>query len=144
MSKAWRFLQWGSRLVLGGVLLYAGLTKVSDPRDFARIIANYHLVPESITPTVAWLLPWIEIVTGLSVITGRFYRGGLVWMEILFAIFLVALVWAYAHGLDIECGCFGRVGSSSIGWPHILLDAGALGIGFGLLWQQWRKDHEKP
>ena len=35
------------RVVLGGILVYASWHKIADPPDFAKIIYNYRLFPES-------------------------------------------------------------------------------------------------
>ncbi len=140
-GRGWQWLTRVVRWSLSGVLIYAGVSKIPDPRGFSHAIANYRLLPELIIPWVGWLLPWVEVVVGFSVLTRIFYRGGLVWMGILFTGFLVALLWAYLHGLDIECGCFGTSGSSQINLLHIQLVALAWLFSLGLLWQQWRVDH---
>lgn len=56
-----RFIQ----ISLGLVFLYAGLTKLWDPKAFARIISQYDLLPEPFLPVAAIGLPVLELLAGL-------------------------------------------------------------------------------
>ncbi len=52
-------LQLLVRIVLGGILVYASWHKIADPPDFAKIIYNYRLFPESSIHMLAVFVPWI-------------------------------------------------------------------------------------
>ena len=58
------------RLVLGGLFIYAGAVKASDPLDFAQSIRNYDLVGQSLSFVAALILPWLEILAGAFLIAG--------------------------------------------------------------------------
>jgi len=113
LSRFGRAAYHFSRLVLGGLFLYAGLGKTADVTAFARDIANYKVLPYSWNYLVAATLPYIEFLAGLLLVANRRVRpaalvtGGL---TVVFMLFLASVV---ARGLDIDCGCFGTGGHTS-------------------------------
>ncbi len=56
--------------LLGGLFIYAGTIKVSDPQSFNDNIAAYQLLPAMLINPVALGLPIFEILTGVLLITG--------------------------------------------------------------------------
>lgn len=120
-------------IIIGGLFIYAGAVKVIDPVEFARDIDNYKMLPWQIGVGLALYLPWLEIFAGLALITGVLYRGGVLILTGLMAVFVVATIIARARGLDINCGCFGHASKYlSFAW-HLVLDFLLLG-GLFLLW----------
>lgn len=92
------------RWLLGGLFLWAGLVKLSDPKAFARSIDAFGLVPETLLPPVAIFLPIAEILIGLAVL--RRWRAGLPAMAGLLVLFIVVLGFAIGQNLEVDCGCF--------------------------------------
>jgi uncharacterized membrane protein YphA (DoxX/SURF4 family) len=101
--------------VIGGIFLYAGLSKVVDPANFAESIDHYRILPWKAAVGVALYLPWIEIVCGLCIAIRRLYLGALAILIGLLTIFMLALISAIFRGLNITCGCFGQQGSHTPG-----------------------------
>ena len=95
-------------LIVSGIFIYAGAINVMDPIAFGRDIDNYHMLPLAVSVRLAFYLPWLEIFCGLAVLCGPFHRGGLLILNALISIFIIASIVANARGLDISCGCFGR------------------------------------
>jgi len=52
-------------------------------------------------------LPWLELVCGLSLLTGFWPESTLGVILLLMAVFLAATGQAWVRGLEIDCGCFG-------------------------------------
>ena len=97
------------RLILGGIFVYAGLTKVMNPGDFAKDILHYHLIPwPAAAAALAVYLPWFEIFCGLGILLRRLYDGALMAVSGMMLVFTGALASAWFRGLDIACGCFGK------------------------------------
>jgi uncharacterized membrane protein YphA (DoxX/SURF4 family) len=94
------------RLIIGGVFIYASLDKIAHPDQFARIVFNYHLVPGSLINLMAIILPMTELIAGVFVITGIFYRGARAYLIILLSIFVIAIAVNVFRGVNLECGCF--------------------------------------
>ncbi len=97
------------RLLVGGVFIYAGVLKAWETQDFASDIRHYAIIPWSdLVLLLAVYVPWVEIFAGLAVVCRRLYLGGLIAIVGMMLIFTGALTSAWARGLDISCGCFGR------------------------------------
>jgi uncharacterized membrane protein YphA (DoxX/SURF4 family) len=101
-----RFLRIGARIVLGGVFLYAGFDKVLHPAAFAEAVFNYQILPDFLVNLTAVILPWLELTLGVLLISGIWIPGSAVLGTLLLAIFMGAMVFNLARGLDIDCGCF--------------------------------------
>ena len=64
-----------SRLVLGGVFVVAGATKIPDPGGLAASIRSYGLpLPEWFVSLSAYALPYLEVMLGLYLLAGLFTR----------------------------------------------------------------------
>lgn len=118
ISHPWLML--AVRCVLGFVFVYAAIEKISQPAEFAKAIANYHLLPLFSFNLFALVLPWVELLAGLSLVGGVYVRGSSLLIGILLVVFLVAGALALLRGLDISCGCFGPASASKVGWAHLL------------------------
>jgi uncharacterized membrane protein YphA (DoxX/SURF4 family) len=105
-SRIQHRLEFLFRFFLGGVFLWAGGTKIVNPHEFANIISNYQLLPDSFVNIVAVWLPWIEVLCGLLLISGLWVEGSLVIINTLLIVFIVALVSNWIRGIDVDCGCF--------------------------------------
>jgi uncharacterized membrane protein YphA (DoxX/SURF4 family) len=111
-----------TRLVVGGVILYAGPRKIGDLSGMARVIENYRLLPANLVNPVAIILPGVEIVTGLCLMVGLLLKGSRFIATALVMLFLAAILWAISQGLDIECGCFGTSDAEQVGWFVLVRD----------------------
>lgn len=122
-------------IIIGGLFIYAGAVKIVDPAEFARDIDNYKMLPWQLGVGLAFYLPWLEILTGLALITGVLYRGGVFILTGLMFVFVVATIVAKARGLDISCGCFGHASQYLSFAGHLVLDLLLLG-GLIMLWKR--------
>src|ERR1700674_1335892 len=97
---AGRFLLLAARIVLGGVFIYAGYSKLHfDGRWhlgdyqflFALAIDSYKMMPLWLVQWMARVLPWLEIVLGALLILGIAMRWVSSAMTALLLIFMIAL-----------------------------------------------------
>lgn len=118
------------RIGIGLVMLAAALGKIGDPGAFSTQIHHYHLVPVGAENLLAVLLPWVELLAGLSLVLGPHARSGAWLSAAMMAVFTLAVSTAVARGLDIECGCFGTADASHVGGmklaENLLLTGAAL------------------
>jgi uncharacterized membrane protein YphA (DoxX/SURF4 family) len=94
------------RIGCGLVFIYASWGKIADPAGFARVIQNYQLLPPALVHPAAVVLPWVEAVCGLSLVSGAWAGGGLAVFTALMALFAGALALNALRGIDTDCGCF--------------------------------------
>ena len=100
-----------ARLLLGGVLLVAGVLKAVDPQASVAAVRAYELVPTGLETLVGWGLPFVEVALGLLLLVGVATRPAAAASGLLMLVFLVGVVSAAARGLSIDCGCFGGGGA---------------------------------
>ena len=93
------------RLTLSAAFLYAGVTKLADPVDFAIIIDGYGLLPELFVFPVAIILPIIECIAAVGILFQL--RISMYAMTAMLVLFIAVLMYGIRLGLDIDCGCFG-------------------------------------
>jgi len=127
-----RGLYVAGRVLLGAVFLYASYDKILHPREFAQVVFNYQILPDWAVNGAALVLPWLEALAGACLVTGVGTSGALLVADGLLAVFLAALLFNWARGLDMDCGCFITGGHgpgvfSSMAWSA-LRDALLLGI----------------
>ena len=104
-----------ARLVLGGVLLYAGATKVLTPVGSARAVQAYQIFPFEVAQYIGYALPMVEIILGVLLILGLFTRTTAIIGTVLMVLFIAGIASAWARGLAIDCGCFGGGGEVAPG-----------------------------
>lgn len=135
---------WGLRLAVAAILLYAAVQKVWMPLEFARLLKEYHLLPDQFLNLVAVMLPWIEIVCGLCFLSGLWLVGAAVLLSIMNTTFAVAIAYRAwlimsATGVDFfnlsfDCGCgFGVVYIPTKILENLLL----VGVGLIILFSSW-------
>jgi len=120
-----RVIIWIGRLVLGGIFVYAGFSKLLLPNNhywpmfilrfsitmnlstFAQQVESYKLISAEASQTVAHVLPFVEIVLGLLLLIGWRLRIWASAVTVIMVGFLTVVTRAYLLHMDINCGCFG-------------------------------------
>lgn len=105
-----RWVGTAARLVIGGVYAVSGFTKVVDIDGTIRSVRAYRLLPEAIVPSVGAGLPVLELALSALLLTGLLTRVAAAVTFPLSLAFFFGVSWAWAKGLQIECGCFGNGG----------------------------------
>ena len=123
--NARRAIIWIGRLVLGGIFVYAGFSKLLLPNthlwpmfmlkfsvsmniaSFAQQVESYKIISPEASQLVAHGLPFAEIVLGLLLLIGWRLRIWATAITLIMAGFLAAVTRAYVLHMDINCGCFG-------------------------------------
>jgi len=105
-KKISMILYHGARIILGMVFVYASYDKILHPAAFAKLINNYQILPDELVNLSAIFLPWLELTIGSLLIIGVWLPGSVFISNILLIIFICALMYNKARGLDISCGCF--------------------------------------
>jgi uncharacterized membrane protein YphA (DoxX/SURF4 family) len=101
----------GARLLVGGIFLVASVPKIHSPGAFADAVRAFHLLPPSLVLPFAFLLPWLELLVAVYLITGFMSRLGALGSIVLLGMFVVGLLDSLLTGNTAHaCGCFGAAG----------------------------------
>jgi len=97
-----------SRLVLGGIFLFAGIVKLPHIETLIWEIEQYQILPEFLVSAFGYTLPILEITLGTLLVFGIILRASAMVSGLLVISFTIAKLTAFTRGLDIDvCPCFG-------------------------------------
>lgn len=91
---------------LGFIFIYASLHKITDPAEFAKSVYGYDLFPHGAINLIAIILPFIELVAGLAIITGFYRRAAVLIIVGMLVTFMVVITINLVRGHQFDCGCF--------------------------------------
>jgi len=101
------------RWILGMTFIYASYYKILSPADFAKMVYGYNLFPEVLINLIAIVLPFVELISGLSLLLGIYPRSAALIINGLLLAFIFILAINIIRGHEFDCGCFstGKTGS---------------------------------
>jgi putative oxidoreductase len=110
-DKIWRVIKHPATLTtlkvfLGLIFILSSVTKVGTPEKFGESIAAYRLIPEMFIPVLSMLIPWLQLICGVLLITDMYVQSSAMIISGLLVVYTVAIAQAWARGIEIPCGCF--------------------------------------
>jgi len=60
------------KIILGIVLIFSGITKIIDPSKAVDLMLEFKVVPESLILIIVSILPVLEILIGVLLISGMY------------------------------------------------------------------------
>ncbi len=133
-----------SRIILGGLFIFASIDKIIHPLAFAQVIHHYRLTPPDLINLLALVFPWMELLAGLLLIAGYRVRSSSLLINILLVFFIIVLAITAFRGINVACGCFSTstaVKSNLV--LRIIEDIGMLLLGLHILLFYKRKFRTK-
>lgn len=127
----WQYVLLAFRVILAAVFIYAAVQKIGKPLLFADEIEMYKVVgPGPFLYLAAIILPWIELLCGLALLSGIMMRGSALILSVLNLVFIIVITYRTAGIMSAEgtslkevffdCGCgFGP----TYAWKKLIEDA---------------------
>lgn len=100
------YLELGLRWFIGIVFIYASVTKIGHPALFAKSVYSYGLFPNFLINLIAITVPYLELLSGLFLISGVYPKGAMLVLNTLLALFILLLSVNFIRGHQFDCGCF--------------------------------------
>lgn len=138
-----KWLLIASRLLVGGLLIWAGVLKIMDPLGFAQSIKNYRFFPHEAAFIIGVILPWVEVLSGALLIVGIFRRSSALLISLLLIGFIGLVAIALLRGIDTACGCFGSL-SRKADLTLILMDSVMLFLTLNIFFARPQPRLRKP
>jgi len=102
------YLTLFSRVVVGGILIFAGASKLGNINTLIEEINKYQILSGGVASAYGHALSFVEIILGVAILFGLFLTFSALVAWLLFMSFTIAKIAAIVKGLDIEiCSCFG-------------------------------------
>ena len=116
------------RIILGTILFFAGIAKLTSFSVFVYNVAAYQMLPTTLIKPISYLLVSTEITLGIALSIGYFSRGASSLASLLFLMFAAALANVLLQKLPVtDCGCanflFSLLGNLglSVSTPHWMM-----------------------
>jgi len=113
-------IAWALRLFLGCTFIFASWHKIVSPDQFATILYGYAVFPHQIINVLAIVMPFVELVCGITLLTGLLKRSGLLLINAMLVGFIVLISFNLIRGHEFDCGCFSLGDTKGI-WPSVWL-----------------------
>ncbi len=120
------------RMTVGGTMLLTGLSKLQHPYEFLSALYGYELFGPEGAILLALCVPWLEIVVGVSLLSGLLHGGAFLVATLLGAAFVFSQAHVLYNGIETACGCLlgakeSPVGPLTIAESTLFLSASLLG-----------------
>jgi uncharacterized membrane protein YphA (DoxX/SURF4 family) len=113
-----------ARVVFGVALLAAGVAKVAQGGSWIAQAAANH-----IPSVVARGVPWLELLTGATIVSGVASPGPAIVGVALVGAFTVWIVGQLSAGRHPPCACFGALSAAPLSWRQGARNAALIALG---------------
>lgn len=126
-----------ARVIVGGVLLAAGLLKLGHFDVLASMIAMYRipfLAPQVIIP-LSIAIPLVEILVGAYLLIGLYTRAVAIVAMCEFVVFAAAIASVVIRHIPAPCGCFGPADTRPASWLEVARDLALAAVTAFIIWR---------
>jgi uncharacterized membrane protein YphA (DoxX/SURF4 family) len=126
--ELWAVLSIAGRVCVGLVFVLAGVQKAQSWKILPGVISNYRLLPPFAVPLVSALLPPVELLLGLALLSALAMPWAQVAAIVLLVLFAAAMAINIRRGRSfIDCGCGQSFLKQSLRWSLVARN-GALAL----------------
>ena len=109
------------RWVLSATFLVSSFGKLVDIEHYSvALVYNFDILPGPLAIAFGWALPFIELACAVSLLLGVLTRLSALGIAMMSISFFIVKAIILSQGADIECGCFGAIGSTMASWSIYL------------------------
>ncbi len=134
-----QWMELTARLILGVTFIYASYHKILASAEFAKLVYGYDLFPHETINLISITLPFIELISGIALITGIYTRAAALIITGMLIAFIISISINVIRGHEFDCGCFSTETNQAaksakyiLGRNIILLILGSYLIMYGL------------
>ena len=108
------------RIGFGLVFVFSGSIKITSLAGFSEALSNFGIIPEQLISLAAILIPVTEIIIGAAILLGL--RTALMsqFAVAMLVMFTAVIAAKLSEGAQVNCACFGPLGSEKISETTIL------------------------
>lgn len=125
------------RLAFAGIFLAAATGKALGGSAKSRKAVSDFGVPPLLVVPVSFLLPLVELATGLLLLVPRFAEAAGIAAAVILVIFNAVIAANLIAGRKPPCNCFGQMHSEPIGWKTLARNAILAAIAAWLAWRAY-------
>jgi hypothetical protein len=108
-------------MILAGTFFASSGGKFVDIRHYSvALVYNFDILPGPLAIALGWALPFIELACAVSFLLGVLTRLSALGSAMMSISFFIVKAFILSQGVDIECGCFGAIGSTMASWSIYL------------------------
>ncbi len=100
----------------------SALAKLATPRGFAQDVREYQILPGRLAEAFGYVLPFAEISAAALLLSGLYPQWGAGAIIAMLVVFMMAVGWAMARGLNLSCACYGLLYRERVGWQTQIRD----------------------
>ena len=101
-----QWMELTARLILGVTFIYASYNKILAPAEFAKLVYGYDLFPPETINLISITIPFIELISGIALITGIYKRAAALIIIGMLIAFIISISINVIRGHEFDCGCF--------------------------------------
>ena len=101
-----KWIELAARLTLGVTFIYASYHKIQAPTEFAKLVYGYDLFPHVTINLISITIPFIELISGIALITGIYSRSAALIIIGMLIGFIIVISINVIRGHEFDCGCF--------------------------------------
>ena len=129
------------RWILAATFLVSSFGKLVDIEHYSvAMVYNFDILPGPLAIAFGWALPFIELACALGLLLGILTRLCALGVALMGISFFITKFILLSRGADVECGCFGAIGSTMASWS-IYLDPGLIALSVPILFSSRRTRH---
>src|SRR5665213_608065 len=109
-------------VILGLTFALSSVPKLRRPKAFQLAVLAYQVLPSPLADWYAKLVPPLELLCAILLLTGTAVRLAAMVMAGLLLSFIIAVAINMIRGRTLDCHCFGKAARRPIGWTLLLQD----------------------